>query len=209
MNIQPYHKDCRALRSGCQSLLTPENRERLASEDTPFILKTHEYPFQDYFNGEFVIQPIRYPGAVFRSYYHFLQKRQQKNDAVQLEQVIRGEVNYGSWSAYHRAWNEAAAKLNSRYARLRYEEVVANKRIACERISNMTGLSYDIEAELLDFEEYREINPSLFVFGSNDGWESSFSREQMHQLWTIHGEMMQQLGYDEPDYERASDRDGA
>jgi hypothetical protein len=63
-------KNCRYILRGCLRMLTPQRRKRLAAEEAVFFVKTHERPFEHFFEGEYVIQPVRHPGAVFRSYYN-------------------------------------------------------------------------------------------------------------------------------------------
>ena len=98
----------RMLLPGPSELLTEELREALAGEKNVFFLKTHNLPFDRYFEGEFVVQLVRHPGAALWSYF-----RHQHDSAVPkrkgrlfasppptLENLIEGKVRFGSWSKY-------------------------------------------------------------------------------------------------------------
>ena len=64
LDVPPYSKNCRFLLPGCGNVLTPKNRKLLAADlNSHIFIKTHELPFKNYFEGEYVIQPIRHPGA--------------------------------------------------------------------------------------------------------------------------------------------------
>ena len=90
-----------------QKLLTPEDRRRLAAHDELFLIKTHHPPFEAYAPGERVVQVVRSPGPVLRSYFRLLEAQAAGagQDAPTLDEVIAGQTPFGSWSDYHAAWS--------------------------------------------------------------------------------------------------------
>lgn len=195
-------KNMRYLLHGCIKTLTPEHRQRFAAEDNIFFLKTHERPYAQFYDGEYVIQPVRHPGAVFRSYANLLSKN--ADQPLTLDSFIKGEGEFGSWSDYHRAWNDAIDSLNGRYLRLYYENMVNDQLPSAQQIHEFLRLPYDSAGQIRAFEGRHQHNPHMFGFGSNDGWENAFTAEQLRMTWKHHHEMMTFFGYPEPDYTLAA-----
>ena len=109
----------RMLLPGPSELLTEELREALAGEKNVFFLKTHNLPFDRYFEGEFVVQLVRHPGAALWSYFRHqhdfaVPKRKGRlfaSPPPTLENVIGGRMRFGSWSNYQELWREAGKRL--------------------------------------------------------------------------------------------------
>ncbi len=119
LKIYPYNKNCRYLLPGCRDILTPINRKKLAQEETFFLVKTHHFPYKQYFDGEYVIQIIRHPAKVFLSYLSFV-KTYNQNSKKTLQEVIKGQVPYGSWSKWHQTWNQALPSIENRFLRIKF-----------------------------------------------------------------------------------------
>ena len=195
LNVAPYSKNCRFLLPGCKNVLTPKNRQILAADRNSHIfIKTHQLPYKKYFEGEYVIQPIRHPGAVLWSYYNLI-KAEHIDTAITLEQVIEGKVITGSWSNYHQKWSQAIPLLNGRLIRIRFEDLIVDQIKACERISEIIGLRYNQANKMPSFEELRKKDPHHFRAGKATGWEEHYTDKQIQLLRKIHGSTMQQLGY--------------
>lgn len=200
LDVPPYSKNCRFLLPGCDNVLTPKNRKLLAADRNSHIfIKTHKLPYKNYFEGEYVIQPIRHPGAVLCSYFNLIKanyKGEYDNRAITLEKVIRGRVGYGSWSNYHQMWSQAIPLLNGRLVRIRYEDVVANPLKACDQISATIGLGYNPDNKMPSFEELHKKDPHHFRAGKATGWEEHYTHDQLELLEKFHGSTMQELGYE-------------
>lgn len=201
----PTAPNQRFLLRGCLSALTPFARRRLASEPDVFFVKTHEHPYQNYFPGEYVIQPVRHAGAVLRSYYNLLNKGE--TERITLDELIRGRKPFGSYSDYHHAWSAALENLGERGLRIHFEEMAGQPERVAELLHTLTRLDYDKSAQPRTFESRQSHNPHMFGFGSNDGWERFFTAEQLHTLWDLHGDTMTGFGYAEPDYTQATQPD--
>ncbi len=194
LDVPPYTRNMRFLVNGCRPALTTRNRRRLAAEKDIFFLKTHRMPYPRYFRGECVIQVVRHPGPLLRSYRNLVIAAPEYADRS-LEYFIRGTSDAGSWSAYHDAWTQAAHALGSRFLRVHYETVTLNPRAACEAIASLTGLSYNLDASLRNFDSLRQQDPHMYGFGSNDNWEQAYTPEQLTLLRSLHSATAAALGY--------------
>jgi hypothetical protein len=192
LNVPPYTKDCLYLLSDCSRVLTAKNRQQLAGEDCYFFIKTHRLPFKKYFEGEYVIQPIRHPGAVLWSFFNL--KKVNGDATIFLEEEIR----VSSWSTYHQAWNQAIHLLNGRLIRIRFEDVLLHPLQACAQISATIGLEYNPANTMPSFEELNQKDPKHFRAGQANGWEEHYTCKQIQLLKNLHGSTMQQLGYEMP-----------
>ncbi|NJK55330.1 MAG: hypothetical protein HC939_04750 [Pleurocapsa sp. SU_5_0] len=193
LNVPPYTKNCRYLLPDCSRVLTPKNRQQLAGEDCYFFIKTHRLPFKKYFEGEYVLQPIRHPGAVMWSFFNL--KKANGDATISLAEEIRGS----SWSTYHQAWNQAIHLLNGRLIRIRFEDVLLHPLQACAQISATIGLEYNPVNTMPSFEELNQKDPKHFRVGQANGWEEHYTCKQIQLLKNIHGSTMQQLGYEMPE----------
>jgi hypothetical protein len=195
----------RCLLPGCKKMLTETHRKQLAWEEEHFFLKTHELPFPHYFEGEYVIQPVRNAGAVLWSYYNFIRDFQPWYRRRSLTEVIKGKALFGSWNNYHLHWAQAAAKLKGRYLQIHYERLGDHQSEVCYQIEQFTGLKY-FQRESIPFQRFKDRNPTMYREGTMSGWEQYYSKEQLHLLWQMHEEAMQYLGYCEPDYEKGLEK---
>ncbi len=195
--VPPYAKDQRYLMRGCEAWLTPENRARLAAEDTVFFVKTHALPFAHYFPGETVLQPVRHPGPVFRSYQNLWRDRND-GQGYPLTFFIQGEAEFGSWSDYHQAWAQAAQSLGARYLRLRFESMLAERAAIAAQIATLSGLPLAESPDTSAFDGRSQANPRMYGFGGNTDWESAYTPDELALLESLHMPMMQRLGYAMP-----------
>lgn len=194
----------RMLLPGCLDFLTPENRQKLAAEDEVLIIKTHELPYQKYFPGEIVIQPLRNPGAVIWSYYRLINATRESGEmGTFLNLVILGKVKYGSWSEYHRQWLQARENLQSNYLPVYFEWLQAHQTEFCHKIAQLTGLKY-LDREIPAFNKVQQQNPIAKREGKAYGWEKNYTRRELALIYDTHGEMMEKLGYAEPNYQLAN-----
>jgi hypothetical protein len=192
LNVSPYTKNCRYLLPDCLRVLTPKNRQKLAVDNSQFFIKTHQPPYQEYFQGEYVIQPIRHPGAVLWSYFNL--QKVYGNTTISLEKVIRNK----SWSNYHRTWSQVIPSLKGRFIRLHFEDTLSNSLEVCNQISTMTNLEYNPDNTMPSFEKLNKKEPNHFRAGKVNDWEKNYTHDQMQLLDEFHGFTMQQLDYQMP-----------
>ncbi|MDD2921819.1 MAG: sulfotransferase domain-containing protein [Anaerolineales bacterium] len=193
---------------GCLDVLNTEKTRKLLADDKEYyFLKTHFLPYSNYFEGEYVLQIVRHPGACLWSYYNFKRDLLKQYDQ-DLDSVIRGEVIYealdDNWSRYHAQWTQAGAALKSNYMLARYEDLFGKEIEFCERVESFLNLPI-MSRELRSFEFYHEFRPTLTREGKATGWEKNYSKKQLELLWKSHGEAAKKFGYQEPNYELGAD----
>ena len=179
------------LMPGCPEILTPSNRKKLARMDSTFFIKTHRRPYDAYFEGEFIILPVRHPGAVLNSLKHFMKDHRGKD--VPLDDVIAGKTPHGSWSEWHSRWLAIHAQYPSQMLILRFEETLADPRAAAERISDFLQVPYDEEAHLKDFEKLQQTAPKHFRSGKADAWKQAYTLDQEALVEELHSPTMSRL----------------
>lgn len=190
--------------NNCSSILSPEVRQQLGQSEERFFLKTHELPFDHYFEGEYVLHLMREPGAVCWSYYNFLRKTEPASFVnLTLDRVIRGRVPFGSWSDHAQAWLDAAKKLGDHFLMHRYEDLSTQPETEfCDLLASFTGLTYQApKTSLPSLEHWHKQAPSLYCKQKVSDWRSHFSAAQLHRILKHHGAMMEQLGYDCSEYQ--------
>ncbi|MEL7038724.1 MAG: sulfotransferase domain-containing protein [Cyanobacteria bacterium J06592_8] len=196
LNIPPYTKNCRYLLPGCFNVLTKKNRNILANEETCFFVKTHYLPYSQYFDNEYVIQIVRNPYNVFVSYKQFIKKFH--NQDKDINEVIKGNVPFGSWSHWHNAWNQVALKLKPRFLQIKFENILQSDRSkVCEEIASMISLPYKENSHEPSWEDLQKINPNYYRSGNINGEAvcNSYNQEQVNLIETLHGATLKQLGY--------------
>jgi hypothetical protein len=183
----PGRPTIRMVMSGCKDFLVESVRRRLAEQDTVYFIKTHLPPYPQYFEGEFVIQPVRHAGAAIWSYYHLLNAK--RAGSVRLDQVIDGACQFGSWSDYLKRWNVAMRVLRDRLLRVRYESLfdAAYMESVVAQIGKMTSIA-PLEASLPRFEELHALHPNHFRKGDANEWRNGLSAKQLKRLWRMHGD---------------------
>lgn len=198
LSIPPYTKNCRYLLPGCKDVLTLANRQQLAQEETCFFVKTHHLPHDEYLDKEYVLQIVRHPAQVFLSYLNFIHTYNQ-NSTKDLEEVIRGNVPYGSWSKWHQTWNQAMPKLKNRFLRLKFENVLSTeKSLICDQIKSVINLDYNPEKHEPSFEELKRNYPKYYKAGKRDQWRSKYSEAQIKLIKNIHNHTIKDLDYSLP-----------
>jgi hypothetical protein len=184
--------------NGCAPILSEEFRQHLGSLDEYFFLKTHELPFNRYFDGEYVIHLTRHPGAVFWSYYNFLRDNEPEIAAnLTLEEVIKGNVPFGSWSTYNEQWLECSQVLGDRFLLYSYEQLSLGEANYCEKVSSLTGLPICVDfGTSPDFDYWHRFAPKLFRRGEVNEWQSHFLPSQLKLIKLFHDPTMEKLGYE-------------
>ncbi len=185
-------------------------RQSLAREPTAFFVKTHDRPFDHYFDGEHVLQIVRHPGPVIWSCFRYLSQHALQGHGARafdlppptLERIIAGEVQFGGWSDYHRDWEQAAAPLGASFWQRTYRQMIEDQVGFRAELAERLGLEA-LSKKLVSFESYQRKRSELDLRGTNDGYERYFSRAQLELMWRTHSEMAGRLGFDPPDLKAA------
>lgn len=205
-SVEPtVSKNQRFIIHGCKAGLTLDNRRHWAAEDTIFLIKTHELPFETYYAGEYVIQTVRHPGASLRSYYEYVVEnhvsgRHIQADTPTLDRMIRGEIGYGSWAEYHLAWQHVKETMSERFLRLQFSNTLAQPYDARDAISALTGLP--VVNDIYPIRPRAEVSKWV-NHGGNTMWEHYYTSRQLELLWNTHKEAMMLMGYEQPDSSKA------
>jgi len=182
------------LHKGCLPMLTiPDLRRYLSLKSELYIIKTHHLPFDHYFAGEKVIQVVRHPGPVLRSYATYLDKR---GKTFTHRQLILGWLKFGDWSKYHRAWQQTAAELGgNRFLQIRFETMKADILAVLQQLQTFLQVPL-IEKEVRSFSAYQVKNPDFYAYGSSTDWQTAFTRLERMLFALRHGRMMVEMGYE-------------
>jgi len=186
-----YHqKTC--IHKGCQHLLKhPVFRRYLSLKDELYIIKTHGLPEDRYFEGEKVIQLVRNPGPVFRSYQKYLAAH---NKTISIMDLIFGRIKFGDWSRYHQAWFKAGETLADRYRLIQYEDMMADITAVLRRMEAFVESPIQ-QTEIQPFETYQKKDAEFYTFGNSQNWQAAFTRPELALLRLRHGKLMRKLGY--------------
>jgi hypothetical protein len=196
-NLQaPVQKHLR-LSFGCGDFLTPSLRQHLTTISETFFVKTHEYPFDQYEDREGVVYLVRHPAAAIWSYYWFIQDHALPgHDRLALEDVVAGEVLFGSWSEHVGRWLSIRAALGERFVLVKYEDL-SDELAVCRLISGLSGLPRrSILGSFPPFERWQPSNPRLYRQGRPDDWRTGLSAKQKALVVEKHGPVMKELGYE-------------
>lgn len=195
LNVPPYTKNNRYLTSGTRNVLKKQMRLRLSLEKTVYFIKTHEMPFKRYLKGERVVQIVRHPGPVMRSYYNLKANNPKSNIHYTADEIIEGKVRYKTWSEYHQRWHQAAEEMGDQYERVYFEEVTQNPLVFYEAVHRLTGLPYTMPENQVRFEDLKSRSKVYYAFGSNKDWEKHFTPEQVARIYALNTPMMRKLRY--------------
>lgn len=188
-NRTPY----RVINHDCLRLLTEGFRRELAQSSEIFFLKTHEYPYETYMEGEFIFRVLRHPGAALWSYTNFIRDFEKVKD-VTVEQVIPG--TWVSWSEHCNRWREVQTRVPHQCFTIKYEDLVQNENLLLTKIQEWTKLPLKQPAgSFPTFEYWHQISPRFYRSGKNDEWKDKLTPQALILLYQYHGETMIQEGY--------------
>lgn len=148
------------------------------------ILKTHDLPS----DGAKFIYLVRDGKSSIISYHHYLHDFTDKRPT--LEDVISGDVDYGSWSDHFRGWNKHSDRSNGLI--LKFEDFTNDPSSALDLLSGFLNQS-PIKPFTKTFSEMHEADPKFFRVGKNRSEE--FTEDQAAMFELRHGDLMRELGY--------------
>ena len=122
---QSGDRNSKKLAHNCGLILTPEFRKKIANDKTIYLIKTHELPYEEYFENEFVIYIIRHPGAVLWSYLNF-KKDFGSDSQLSLEELILGDSFVSTWDSHVNHWTTFGETNPSKYLLIKYEDIGEN-----------------------------------------------------------------------------------
>jgi hypothetical protein len=171
------------------AFLGPWEEFRAAAHAAPHdvYIKTHAQSDDD----SRAIYVVRDPRAALVSYFHFMTINYPKLAATP-EDVIRGSVGFGSWTAHLESWqpDRRAGTLL-----LRYEDMIDRPDTAISALAAFLGTP-PLRPWRNRFRDLHELQPSFFRSGSNARNMSELSVSQHNLIRALHGPWMRRLGYD-------------
>jgi hypothetical protein len=192
-----YSEEFTLVRGLKDILKYPAIRAYLSDQECLYVIKTHEYPFSSYHTREKVLQIVRNPGAAYWSYNKFLQDVQNFN--VNLKDMIKGKIGFGSWKIYHDKYIQAEQQLGNNYLRILFEDFKLNELETIKSLAPFLERPL-INEDIIPFDHYKKQRPQLARKGTAFGWEENYTREDLTLLWDTHKDTMAFFGYEKPDF---------
>jgi hypothetical protein len=157
-------------------------------------VKTHELPVADgnYDPTQKHIYIVRDGREACLSWCRLRLPRQMMGRWTQ-EQVIRGECMFGSWSEHVKAWMDSEARSNM--VILRYESVLTRLGHAIDLIASHLQIN-PVARKIPDWSEFRMALPWFFRTGRVDSWKEELTSEQIALFEGLHGDILQDFGYE-------------
>lgn len=149
-----------------------------------FFVKTHEVNYPVLSKMIYVVRDGR---CAMVSYCHHLN---DNGRPTKIEEVISGNITYGSWSNHLNAcWEKPGLHL-------RYEEMVTNPEKIIEQLSEFCEIKPK-NKWVNEFDRLHHINPQFFRNGNNEASIAEFELldEYKTLFWSLHTTWMKKLGY--------------
>lgn len=160
-----------------------------AKADGIYCVKTHGKPTDD----SKAIYLIRDGRGSIASFYHFI--RNFNNKQPTMQDVITGNVMFGSWAAHVMSWRP---RLRENTLLVKFEELVADPQSQYSRIQKFLDIPVKVGAIVPGFEQLQARDANFFRSGKNNAWEKDFSEDDHNLFWALHGEIMAEYGYCQP-----------
>lgn len=168
----------------------PLGSDRLAemtASDSLFFVKTHGLPPIGAASPAICI--VRDGRSALASYWHY---RNRPGDvAAQMEEVVAGQVQFGSWSEHVEAWLEAPIE---RRLLLRYEDLVRDPVAAVASVGSFLDLA-PRDGAPPSFADLHALAPSHFRAGRDDRNIAELEACCPALFNAVHGPLQQRLGY--------------
>jgi flagellar biosynthesis GTPase FlhF len=174
--------------------LLPENAdlEQMRRDAETYFIKTHDIPDSKVADEDKVIYLIRDGRESTLSFWKYDQQYGDGEKRV-LEDVIRGQIYFGTWGDHVRAWDP---ENHPHTLLVKFEELVDDPSGIIQAISDFTGQK-PVGDAVPSFEELQQINPKFFRSGKKDSWKKEYSEEQQLVFWMMNHSQMVEFGYTE------------
>jgi hypothetical protein len=133
---------------------------------------------------------VRDPRSALVSYCHYLQFH-HPDLSVKQEDVIRGSIGFGSWSAHLESWQPDRRRDT---LLLRYEDLVEHPHTAIAALAEFTGIP-PLRPWRDLFSDLHVLRPNFYRSGSNARNVSELNSSELDLIRTLHGPWMRRLGY--------------
>ncbi len=181
------------LSHNCLVVLTPELRRKLALASNCYLIKTHETPYDEYFDGEYIIHIVRHPMAATWSYLKFREAELGKK--ISLEELIFS-LGFENWNNHIMSWRKIWKSHPDKYLLIRYEDIAKDYSQFLANFKLVSGMEQITSDKYPDFSVWHSMDPSMYRAGNNQDWITSLTHEQIVKIWISYSEAMTELGYD-------------
>ena len=170
----------------------PENYslEQLRQDERIYFIKTHDLPDEKVAEEDKVIYLVRDGRESTLSFWKY-DRQYGSGIKRSLEDVIRGNIYFGTWGDHVRAWDPYN---RTRTLLVKFETLVDNPMDMVCAIADFTGLE-PVGKSVPTFEELKAINPKFFRSGKTNSWEKVYTDEEHAAFWDKSREQMLEYGY--------------
>ncbi len=178
-----------------QNIFDAKFRKELAASPEVFFIKTHELPYEKYFEGEYVIRIVRHPAVALWSYYNYLSGYERKT-AV-LQEVIKGTADVLNWSYYTNAWFAVENQFKEHFLKIKYESLIDSEELLVAKVQELTGLSVvNPLGSFPDFEHWHKSLPQFYRSGKANEWKDKLAPDDIMLIYQCHAQAMALEGYE-------------
>jgi hypothetical protein len=171
------------------------------SDESAWIVKTHEQPVEDYP----AIYVVRDGRDALVSHAHFVlefDRRIPRDEQPPLfretlEMLIEQDISFGGWSRHVHHWT----KRTTPTVTLRFEDVVSQPVESVRSALDALGCPAETvgHGRVPTFEELRRMHDGFFRRGESGSWRDEMPADLHERFWVRHGETMRALGYRDGD----------
>ena len=165
----------------------PDFYAKIVRSEKKFFVKTHDYPSDD-FPAIYIVRDGR---SAIVSYWHYLREIEGQKE-VTLNQVIKGNVPFGSWSEHAIRWN---ANRRPNTLLIKYEDINNERDSVMSRLSIFIGEEPKKHVFVDQFVSLQKKFPKFFRVGSNEKNTADLASENLAVFWSEHADQMVRLGY--------------
>lgn len=154
------------------------------------LVKTHDHP-RDESPAIYVVRDGR---AAIASFLRFERTFSPDVPKSMLDLIV-GDHHYGGWSEHYRAWHRRSAPTLT----VRYENLVDPGPAVLRQLASFIGYDGEIGSWVNPIAEWRERHPTIVGEGKTS-WEppQEWTAVCDAVFWRLHGELMQELGFEWP-----------
>ena len=166
--------------------LSASDMEAFKNSEKLFLVKTHGPRERKEDKAIYIIRDGRDSIVSYYEYHRNVRKKE-----TDIESVIGGYIDFGSWSDHVKSWDPAN---NENTLLIKYEELITRPLEMIKPLSGFLNIRA-VKNDLPSFEELKKINPVFFRKGKTGIWKNYFNEEQHILFWVHHYHVMNAFGY--------------
>ena len=175
--------------TGHQNLPNDFDIDKARHSDQLMFIKTHAPPTNP---NDRVIYLLRDGRESCWSYAHYRLDYHGAEDLEKsLEEVIRGEVVFGSWAEHIESWSP---QIRKNLLLIRFEDLVTSTEETVKRLENYLEIDA-ADTSAPTFKALHALNSKFFRSGSVDSWRNGFPAHLMDLFWLNSQRQMERFEY--------------